>query len=184
MNVDNFIEIIHKGQKRKTGDPFTSHLYAVRDILVQEGITDTTVLNAALLHDALEDTDVTREYLAFRFGNKVADIVFLISKTEDWNTAYCKVKSHLDLMEESWMKYPEAIVVKMADRLHNLRTIHGFNPEKQKEYIAETKECLIPLFERVLDHNKIGYFRKYITSLMKKLKTEVDLIEGRMSSLT
>ena len=181
MNIPHFLESIHKGQKRKTGENYTSHLYAVRDILAEEGVCEKTILNSALLHDVLEDGGISKEYLSFRFGEKVSAIVEAVSKDTSWNTAYCKTKSYLDSIESSLAEHPESVLIKMADRLHNLRTIDGFSLKKKKEYLNETKECFIPLFEAVIRDTKIGTLKKALESLLKKLRNEVRLIEYRLS---
>jgi len=175
MNVHALINLLHQGQKRKTGEPYTSHLYAVRDILIEEGIRDKTILESALLHDTLEDSDITNEYLALWFGSKVAGIVDVVSKSPAWHTSYCRMKSNLNEMQLAWIQYPEAILIKMADRLHNLRTIQGFSQEKQQAYLRETKEHLLPLFQETLRHRSIASFSFFqpMNSILAKLQHEL-----------
>ena len=182
MNIKALIEHIHRKQKRKTGEPYTSHLYAVREILQNEGITNQTTLNAALLHDSIEDCpNVTREYLATIFGKRLAEIVAIISKNQSWNTRHCQNKNYVDTMEASWPEYPEVVLIKMADRLHNLRTIEGFNSRKQYKYLKETKELLLPMFLRIIAINNSGDLKKYMESLHEKIICEVENIELRLS---
>lgn len=183
LNIEAFIELVHRGQKRLTGEKYTYHLYAVRDILKEEGVTSPIVLHAALLHDVLEDTDVTREYLELWFGERVASIVFFLSKSEKvfWNTNYCRLQSHLNLLEECLRDYPEAILIKMADKLHNLRTIHGFRREKQLRYLDDVKNVFIPLFKKAKDQNIFIQFTDVVESLLKKLRDEVLLIEKELN---
>jgi len=172
MQISDLLEHVHRGQKRKGGEPYTSHLYAVCDILKNEGIKEKTVLDTALLHDILEDSSISKEYLALKFGDRVADIVEFLTKNIAWNTAYCRTKSNLDEMEMIWGEYPEAVIIKMADRLHNLRTISGFSLPKQHDYLTETTECLLPLFTKILKKIQVGYFKKYMRGLLTKLKHE------------
>ena len=176
-NAEALIEYLYREKKRKTGEPYTNHMYAVRDILMQAGVTDKTLLITSLLHDVLEDTDLSKDYINFRFGKNVANIVELLSKDRLWGTSYCRIKSSMDTMEAAWMEYPEAMLIKIADRLHNLQTIHGFTLQKQKRYIAETKECLVPAFEKAVKLNHIGRFNKPIKYIFKKLLKEIKTIE-------
>ncbi|MDP2691159.1 MAG: HD domain-containing protein [bacterium] len=172
MNIRAFLEHVYEGKKRKTGAKASSHPIAVRKILVDEGIKEEAILNAALLHDVLEDTSITKEYLRLRFGDKVAELVDLVSKLSSWNTSYCKMKGSLDDMEQAWSVHPESVLIKMADRLHNLQTIHGFSPEKQNEYIDETNDMLLPLFERIIKNNRLSYLQKSLLSLYDRLEKE------------
>lgn len=176
----HLLEHLHQGQKRKDGSAYTTHLYAVREILETAGVTDKTLLAAALLHDILEDSALSKEYLALKFGERVADIVEFLTKNAAWNTAYCRMKSNLDEMETIWMDYPEAILIKMADRLHNLRTITGFTLAKQREYLTETTDCLMPLFVTIGNRNHRG-FKKYIQRLLPQLQQEIAQIAQRLA---
>lgn len=169
MNIELFLDRLYQQKRRKTGEPAVNHLYAVRQLLVEQGVDDDEVLTAALLHDVLEDTDLSRDYLSLRFGDRVAHIVNLLSKKEMWNTSYCRMKSAMDEMEAEWTEYPEAIVIKMADRLHNLMTIHGFDAEKQKEYLAETEETLMPVFELILEKVPLERYRIPVSNLYEQL---------------
>lgn len=174
MDTTTFIEKKYGSSKRANGAYTTTHLYAVRDILDREGIKDEDILDAALLHDMIEDfPEISREELSKNFGEKVAEIVELVSKDPDWNTPYCKMKSNLDAMEHISWECPEAILIKMADRLHNLWTLEGFSLEKQKEYIEETKGLLIPMFTRILRQEEDKKIKKYMQSLLQKLIREV-----------
>ncbi|NUM36383.1 MAG: HD domain-containing protein [Candidatus Brocadiae bacterium] len=179
MNIEALIDLLHHGQMRKTGEPYTSHLYAVRDILIQEGISDKAILASALLHDALEDSDITREYLALWFGNQVAGIVDTVSKCSYWHTSFCKMKSNLHEMQSAWIKYPEAILIKMADRLHNLRTIQGLPPHKWPLYLEETKVYLLPLFSQIMNNRLIQCLSFFMAmkSLLLKIQEETSKIE-------
>lgn len=180
MNIDNFLDFLYAGKKRKNGQPVVSHFYAVRDILKAEGIKEESILNAALLHDVIEDRHLNFEYLALKFGDKVAKLVEILSKNPGWNTSYVKMKSSMDLVESSWADYPEAIIIKMADRLHNLRTAEGLKLERRREYIEETNGILIPLFEYVLKTNKLGYYKNVINNLLKKITGAVASIKKNL----
>ncbi len=179
-NIHLLLEHVFEGRKRKTGDPYITHPYAVKEILENVGINEISILNAALLHDVLEDTDIQKVYLTIRFGQKIANIVEILSKKNIWNTSYCTMKNNLDEMEGVWLYYPEAVIIKMADRLHNLQTIHGFSYNKQREYIKETKQLLLPLFKLIIEKNHLGYLKKPIEILYNKLITEYTMIGKRI----
>ena len=174
-----FIGIVHKGQKRKTSEDFTDHLQAVRKLVSEAGIRDQYILDAALLHDTLEDGNITKEYLALRFGGKIAEIVDTLSKDDIWLTDYTKMKSNLDALELAWMRYPEATLIKIADRIHNLRTIHGFSPKKQLEYLHETTAYLLPLFQRILQQVNLGKLRHPVEHLVNTLEQDIKMIKNR-----
>lgn len=180
MNINALLEFLHKGQQRKTGDAYTSHLYEVHNILRKAGIKDKDLLDAALLHDVLEDTYISKDYLRLRFGERVAEIVDIVSKESFWNTKYLQMKGTLDEMEERWTDYPEAVLIKIADRLHNLQTIHGFKKEKRKEYMNETKELLVPMFQTVIHKKSFGRFQKPAELLIKKMEKEIVQIEKHL----
>ncbi len=181
MNTKTLIELIHQGQKRMTGEPYTTHLYAVRDILRNEGITDKNTLYAALLHDAMEDNEnITKKYLAMYFGEKIAQIVEVVSKKRAWLTSYCRTKGHIDEIEFSWRAHPEAVLIKMADRLHNLQTLHGLPLEKQIRKLKESKEYLMPLFQKFHQENHFKDIGKYTKSLLEKLEMEIENNDQRL----
>ncbi len=171
MDIEHFIEFIYEGKIRKTGEKATSHFDAVRDILIEAGIADKIVLDAALLHDVLEDTRISKNYLALHFGEKVADIVDSLSKHQYWHTPYCKLKNHIDTIEASslYSYSQEVLLIKMADRLHNLQTLHGFSPAKQQEYIQETYEYLLPLFERLNHKDHFNFWRTATDHLLAQI---------------
>ena len=178
------MELAHKGQKRKSGERYATHPLAVRDILKEKGVDNRTVLDAALLHDILEDTSITREHLEYWFGEHVATIVFYLSKSEKvfWNTDYCRLQSHLNLLEECWREYPEIILIKMADKLHNLRTIDSFRTEKQKRILDETRNVFFPLFEKAREENVLGKFSEVVEELQKDIEKEMEKIEKKLAA--
>jgi (p)ppGpp synthase/HD superfamily hydrolase len=182
MDAVSFAKIAHSGQKRRTGEDFMDHVLAVRQILIEAGIRDAYILDAALLHDCLEDGDISKEYLGFRFGATIADIVDTLSKEKLWHTSYVRAKSHLHALERGWVRYPEATLIKIADRLHNLQTISGFSAKKQREYLQETRRDLLPLFRRILEESAAGKFRTPIKHLLHLLEAEVATTEEHLSS--
>ena len=171
MNITALLELVHKNQFRKTGDKYTTHLYAVRKTLEDGGIYDQDILNAALLHDILEDSELTKEYLELWFGERIANIVFHLSKTRKgiWNTNYCRLHGYFTMLEEFLHNYPEVILIKMADRIHNLQTAYVFPKEKLNEYINETEEILLPLFNQAIQTSKSSEFRDQCNRLLKQI---------------
>jgi len=178
MKAEVLLQHLFGDKVRKTGDPYMSHPYAVKQILKDNGINDKNLLDAALLHDVIEDSHITSDYLKIRFGAKVSKIVDILSKKSVWTNSYCKMKSNLDQMSNEWVEHPEAILIKMADRLHNLQTIEGFKLEKQKEYIKETKDLLLPLFKSIIRQNNAVYLEIPLEGIYKELIDIVKRIES------
>jgi GTP pyrophosphokinase len=170
MKIEDFLDFFYGGKKRKNGEPAVSHCYEVRKILKEAGIKEESILNAAMLHDVIEDYFLNSEYLSLKFGEKVAKLVDILSKNPAWNTSYCKMKSSMDEVEGSWADYPEAVVIKMADRLHNLRTAEGLKPKKRIEYLEETDEILVPLFECIIRDNPSSHYRPAMKKLLIKIR--------------
>ena len=167
------IEMLYRGKTRKSGEPAATHFYAVRDLLAAAGVEQKTILTAALLHDVLEDTALSEEYLRLRFGRRTAAVVRLLSKQRLWHTAYAKAKSNIDEMGNVWHEYPEVILIKLADRLHNVQTIRGFRPAKRREYLAETSTLLVPFFEQVLARHRLEDLHTPGARLLARLNDEV-----------
>jgi len=139
----------HSHQKRKSGDPYITHPLAVSTILAQLGM-DTTTLVAALLHDTVEDTDYSLACLTEDFGEVVAHLVDGVTKLRN------KVKLGPTAEAETIRKMviamardPRVLVIKLADRLHNMRTIRFLPPEKQARKARETLEVFAPLAHRL-----------------------------------
>ena len=182
MNAAEFIEMMHRGQKRKTGDPYVSHLYAVRDILQKAGVTQSYMLDAALLHDVLEDTNVTAEFIELHFGEHIAEIVAHLSKMSGWLTEYSKAHTVANSLKGNSAKYPEVLLLKAADRLHNLQTIEGFSPEKQVSYLAETVDVLIPSIESSIGNPLQEQFTPILKVLLEQLQNEVQSVKDTLQS--
>jgi hypothetical protein len=181
--ANNFIEHVYAGRTRKNGKPVTTHLYGVRDILIEAGIRDESVLNAALLHDILEDTDLDLEILAVKFGEKTANLVKLLSKNPFWKTSFCRMKSFMDELEIYCVDYPEALLIKLADRLHNLYTIDGFKLDKQRDYVRETMEILMPVFYRTVRNNNLGEYKKATMEILSMIRHEIESINEKLEGL-
>jgi len=133
----------HKGKLRKSGEPYFSHCVAVLNILHDEwGITDEKYLIAALLHDTVEDTNVTLNQIKTEFGQEVADLVEGVTKLGEGTDKDTLAK----VLSKTYLN-PGVAVIKLADRLHNMRTLEFMKPEKQIEKSTETLDVYSKLAE-------------------------------------
>lgn len=140
----------HEGQYRRSGEPYITHPLAVAEILADMHM-DHQSLMAALLHDVIEDTSVSKETIADRFGKTVADLVDGLSKMSQ-----IKFESRQEEQAENFRKMMLAmtedirvILVKLADRLHNMRTLTVLQPEKRRRIAKETLEIYAPIANRL-----------------------------------
>lgn len=140
----------HTGQFRRSGEPYITHPLAVAEILADMHM-DHQSLMAALLHDVIEDTDISKETIAERFGTTVADLVDGLSKI-----AQIKFESRKEEQAENFRKMMLAmtedirvILVKLADRLHNMRTLTVLQPDKRRRIAKETLEIYAPIANRL-----------------------------------
>ena len=153
-----FARQAHRGAKRRSGEPYILHPIAVARILVEELGLGSTSICAALLHDVVEDTDYTREDIEIAFGTKIADIVEGVTKISGGifgDKASVQAENFRKLLL-SMSADIRVILVKMADRLHNMRTLGSMRPEKQYKIAGETLYVYAPLAHR-LGLNKIKY---------------------------
>jgi GTP pyrophosphokinase len=140
----------HRGQTRKSGEPFVYHPLATADVLAELRLDPTTIA-AALLHDVLEDTGVTKEELAGRFGDEVAEIVDGVTKLKrlpSGNLEEAQAES-LRKMIVAMSRDVRVIIIKLADRLHNMRTVAYLKRETQLRKATETLEIYAPLAHRL-----------------------------------
>jgi len=150
QNVYLFSQSAHSGQYRKSGEPYISHPLAVASILGKLHL-DTQTLTAALLHDVMEDTYVSKSEISNRFGTAVADLVDGVSKLDK-----IEFQTHADAQAENFRKMLLAmardvrvILIKLADRLHNMRTLEAMRPEKRRRTARETMEIYAPIANRL-----------------------------------
>ena len=141
-------EHFHDGQMRKSGDPYITHPLAVATILGELGM-DTTTLVAALLHDTVEDTDYSLERAAADFGPEVAHLVDGVTKLTKVQLGAAAEAETIRKMVVAMARDPRVLVIKLADRLHNMRTMRFLKPEKQAKKARETLEVLAPLAHRL-----------------------------------
>jgi GTP pyrophosphokinase len=138
----------HRNQRRKSGDPYITHPLAVATILAELGM-DTTTLVAALLHDTVEDTDYSLELLSEDFGEEVAHLVDGVTKLDKVKLGAAAEAETIRKMVIAMARDPRVLVIKLADRLHNMRTMRFLPPEKQARKARETLEVLAPLAHRL-----------------------------------
>jgi GTP pyrophosphokinase len=141
-------EQFHRGQTRKSGDPYITHPLAVAHILAELGM-DTTTLAAGLLHDTVEDTGYTLEQLGADFGGEVAHLVDGVTKIDKVHLGDAAEAETIRKMIVAMARDPRVLVIKLADRLHNMRTLRFVPEDKQKVKARETLEVLAPLAHRL-----------------------------------
>ena len=150
QSAAEFAADAHRGQKRKTGEPYIAHPLAAATVLAELRVDADTIV-AAILHDVIEDTPIAKEELAASFGANVADIVDGVTKLDQ-----IQFKSREEAQAESFRKMMLAMVrdlrvilVKLADRLHNMRTISGMSMLRRRAIALETLDIYAPLAERL-----------------------------------
>jgi len=145
-----FSETAHQGQFRKSGDPYISHPIAVAKILTQWHL-DSQALTAALLHDVMEDTAVTKSEISDKFGKHVADLVDGLSKLDriESQTQEQAQAENFRKMLLAMARDVRVILIKLADRLHNMRTLQVMHPKKRARIARETLEIYAPIAHRL-----------------------------------
>ncbi|MCS0637641.1 HD domain-containing protein [Streptomyces sp. LP05-1] len=141
-------ESSHRGQFRKSGDPYITHPLAVTLILAELG-AETTTLTAALLHDTVEDTELTLDQVGAEFGAEVRYLVDGVTKLEKVDYGAAAEPETFRKMLVATGNDVRVMSIKLADRLHNMRTLGVMRPEKQVRIAKVTRDVLIPLAERL-----------------------------------
>ena len=188
----------HEGQRRMSGEPYISHPVAVASILADLRM-DHRTLEAAILHDVIEDTPTLKEELLTRFGGEVAQLVDGVSKLTQ-----IKFKSRAEAQAENFRKMVLAMVedirvimVKLADRLHNMRTLEAMPPPKRRRIAQETLEIYAPIAHRLgmnamrLELEDLGFQAlhpmryKVLAKHLKRSRThQKDMVGRIVTSLT
>ncbi|MFJ8309658.1 MULTISPECIES: RelA/SpoT family protein [unclassified Streptomyces] len=141
-------ETSHRGQFRKSGEPYITHPLAVTLILAELG-AETTTLTASLLHDTVEDTEVTLDQVRAEFGEEVTYLVDGVTKLEKVDYGAAAEPETFRKMLVATGDDVRVMSIKLADRLHNMRTLGVMRPEKQARIAKVTRDVLIPLAERL-----------------------------------
>ncbi|MFE2066227.1 RelA/SpoT family protein [Streptomyces sp. NPDC059467] len=141
-------ESSHRGQMRKSGEPYITHPLAVTLILAELG-AETTTLTASLLHDTVEDTDVTLDQVREQFGEEVRYLVDGVTKLEKVDYGAAAEPETFRKMLVATGSDVRVMSIKLADRLHNMRTLGVMRREKQERIAKVTRDVLIPLAERL-----------------------------------
>src|SRR3954466_8308870 len=151
----HFSKAAHEGQFRSSGDPYITHPLAVADILAQWHM-DPQALTAALLHDVTEDTEITKNEISRNFGRPVAELVDGVSKLDkiEFETHEMAQAENFRKMLLAMARDVRVILIKLADRPHNMRTLDAVPPEKRRRIARETIEIYAPIANR-LGLNKI-----------------------------
>jgi len=146
----DFAEESHRGQVRKSGEPFIRHPLGVAHILADLGM-DTTTLVSALLHDVVEDTDLSLEKIESEFGGEVGAIVDGLTKLDriEYRTREQEQAENVRKMIVAMARDIRVLIIKLADRLHNMRTLGSLPRARQEEKATETLEIYAPLAHRL-----------------------------------
>lgn len=177
----NLARVFHKGQLRKTGEPFAAHVIRVTHLLHINGVRVERILTAALLHDAIEDCPHLVSAKSLRdthgFHPRVVSTVELLTKTKKQSyEVYC---ARVAIS-------PEACLIKLADRLDNLKTIPAeYSLEKLRRKLDETERCILPLYTKILAHvpeyaEIAGRLTRNVTSLLKMATVSTHLAKKRV----
>jgi guanosine-3',5'-bis(diphosphate) 3'-pyrophosphohydrolase len=145
----NFAQKAHEGQLRKSGDPYFTHVANTAKNLADLGMKAKTI-SAGLLHDVIEDTTITREELVKEFGEEIVEMVEGVTKLG--KVKYKGVERNVENLRKFFISIAKdlrVLVIKLADRLHNMETLEHVEPEKQKRIAMETLEIYAPLANRL-----------------------------------
>ena len=180
----------HSSQKRSSGEPYITHPVAVASLLADMRL-DCETLMAALLHDVIEDTEISREDLAERFGATVASLVEGVSKLDklQFNSKKEAQAENYRKMIMAMVQDIRVILIKLADRTHNMRTIQHLRPDKRRRIARETLEIYAPLAHRLGIHDikneleQLGFWALYPWR-GKLLESEVKRARGNRREFT
>jgi GTP pyrophosphokinase len=139
----------HKEQRRRSGLPYIVHPIAVAQIVASELELGANPVIAALLHDVVEDTDYTLDDISQRFGDDVSHLVDIVTKRKIEKQVNSKQVENFRQLLESMQYDVRAVLIKLADRLHNMRTLESMRPAKQMKIAGETDYFYAPLAHRL-----------------------------------
>lgn len=187
----------HKNQVRKSGDPYIVHLLGVARILSELNTGPTTII-AGLLHDTIEDTDTTEEEITENFGKEVCYLVQGVTKVtrlSDYHNVDFEAESHRKIFI-AMAKDIRVIIIKLADRLHNMRTLQFQPPEKQKKIAKETRDVYAPIAHRLglsqvkteledlslfyLEREKFEEIENLLSRQSTNMKNAIDVLKNKI----
>ena len=187
----------HKNQVRKSGDPYIVHLLGVARILSELNTGPTTII-AGLLHDTIEDTDTTEEEITEKFGKEVCYLVQGVTKVtrlSDYHNVDFEAESHRKIFI-AMAKDIRVIIIKLADRLHNMRTLQFQPPEKQKKIAKETRDVYAPIAHRLglsqvkteledlslfyLEREKFEEIQNLLSRQSTNMKNAIDVLKNKI----
>ena len=195
----------HEGQLRRTGEPYIIHPLAVKKILEEWGMDEDTII-AGILHDTVEDTEVTLEEIKNEFGDSVAFLVDGVTKLGSIRKNMKDLDTYLPETKDNFLRLMIAtgndirvLIIKLADRLHNARTLSALPPDKQKKIALETLEIFAPLADRLnmgrlrveladlafsyVDPRRFEYLKDLIEKTNKQGEKALKEIEKEVSDL-
>lgn len=195
----------HEGQKRRSGEPYITHPLMVKDILQDWGMDEDTVI-AGILHDTVEDTAVTLEDVERGFGETVAFLVDGVTKIGKARSGMRDIDTYLPQTRDNLLRLLVAtgsdirvLIIKLADRLHNMRTLAALPPEKQKKIAKETLEVFAPLADRLnmgqlrveladlafsyVDPKRYDYLKKLLTEKNKSAEKALNKVQKGIEDL-
>ena len=162
---------MHKTQRRDSGEPYVTHPICVATVLIEYGLDVSTIM-AALLHDCIEDTKATESEIRREFGSEVTELVLGVTKLDklSFKSKEEEQAENFRRMFFAMAKDIRVIIIKLADRLHNMRTIGGISRERQVNIASETLEIFAPLASRL----GLSYFKCELEDIcLKVLNPEV-----------
>ena len=201
----DFATKAHDGQFRKTGEAYIIHPLAVKKILTEWGMDEDTII-AGILHDTVEDTDVTLNDIKTEFGETVAFLVDGVTKLSTARSGMRDIDTYLPETKDNFLRLMIALgadirvlIIKLADRLHNMRTLGALPPDKQKKISKETLEIFAPLADRLnmgqlrveladlaffyVDPKRYKYLKDLIEKVNKSGEKSLRKIEGEITEL-
>ncbi len=205
LQAYKFAEQCHEGQIRQTGEPYIPHPLAVATILAEMHLDHEGIM-AALLHDVLEDTHVNKKELKDLIGKTVADLVDGLTKLDEIETT-SRAERQADSFQKMTLamsKDVRVMLIKLADRLHNMRTLKSLSPEKRRRIARETLEIYAPIAQRLginnvrVEFEELGFSSMYPVrhkrmmealkaargprrEIVKEIKDSIDIRLGRES---
>lgn len=184
-----YAEQAHSGQYRRSGEPYITHPLAVANILASMHMGYQSLI-AAMLHDVIEDTGISKEAISAQFGEAIADLVDGVSKLAkiEYESQAEKQAKNFQKMAMAMAHDLRVIVVKLADRLHNMRTLGALAPEKKRRIAKETLEIYAPIAHRLgMNDLRIEYEDRCFTAMhplrASRLQAALKHVRGNRKAL-